>query len=435
MSLTSLIRSYWGRPLVRSIAVVLTGTAAAQVITVAASPILSRLFDPAAFGALGTFMAIVVLVNAVATLTYSAAIVLPAHDDDALALVWVSLLSSFAVATALLLGIGLYLGWLDRVETTQFLLFVLPLQVVFEALLQAAQQWMLRKKRYATSARVIIAQAIVVSLSKVLVGVFWPTAFALILVSMLASPFSSVVFLLWLNVGGERWPAWVSVQRTRLMARRYVDFPLFRAPQTLVSAVSQSSPLLLLAVFHGHVAAGFFSLCNSALGAPAWLLAKTINDIFFPRLAELANHGQETRPLLLKATGALCAITALPFGILILFGPQIFGLVFGAKWTEAGSYSQFLSFVFLTAIITRPAFAAASVYRVQPAYLVYEILSIIVRLGALSINVFVKTDPIVPVALFSLAGSLANIGFLGYILGVATKFDRKLKLEKQSTQT
>lgn len=125
----------------------------------------------------------------------------------------------------------------------------------------------------------------------------------------------------------------------------------------------------------------------------------------------------------------------MPFGILILFGPQIFGLVFGAKWTEAGSYSQFLSFVFLTAIITRPAFAAASVYRVQPAYLVYEILSIIVRLGALSINVFVKTDPIVPVALFSLAGSLANIGFLGYILGVATKFDRKLKLEKQSTQT
>src|SRR5437870_9559346 len=103
MSFTNLIRSYWRRPMIRSIAVVLTGTAAAQVITVAASPILSRLFDPAAFGALGTFMAIVVLVNAVATLTYSAAIVLPAHDGDALALVWVSLLSSFAVAAMLFL--------------------------------------------------------------------------------------------------------------------------------------------------------------------------------------------------------------------------------------------------------------------------------------------------------------------------------------------
>lgn len=434
-SLTKLIRSYWRRPLIRSIAVVLTGTAAAQVITVAASPILSRLFDPAAFGALGTFMAIVGLANPIAALTYPAAIVLPADDDDAFALVWVSLLSSLAFATVLLLGLGIYLEMLNDLTAMQLLLFVLPLQVIFEALLQAAQQWMIRKRRYGTSARVIVAQAIVVSLSKILVGVFWPTPFALILVSLLASPFSSVVFLAWLNVGGERWPAQASLRRLRQTARKYLDFPMFRAPQTLVSAVSQTSPLLLLAIFHGPIAVGFFSLSNSVLGAPATLLAKTVNDIFFPRLAELANHGQETRPLLLKATGALCAITALPFAVLILLSPQLFSVIFGTKWTEAGTYSQFLSFFFLTAIITRPSFAAVSVYRVQSAYLAYEILGIIVRLGALSINAFIKTGPIVPIALFSLAGSLANLVFLAYIMGVARKFDQTLVLEKPSLRT
>lgn len=430
MSFTNLIRSYWRRPLIRSIAVVLTGTAAAQIITVAASPVLSRLFDPAAFGALGTFMAIVGLANPIAALTYPAAIVLPPDDEDALALVWVSLLSSLALATVLLLGVGIYLDMLNSLTAIQLLLFVLPVQVIFEALLQAAQQWMIRKRRYGTAARVLIAQAIVVSLSKILVGVFWPTPFALILVSLLASPFSSIVFLLWLNVGGERWPVRVSLGRLRLTARKYFDFPAFRAPQTLVSAVSQSSPLLLLAIFHGPIATGFFSLSNSVLGAPATLLAKTVNDIFFPRLAELANHGQETRPLLLKATGALCAITALPFAIFILLSPQLFSFIFGAKWTEAGIYSQFLAFYFLTAIITRPSFAAVSVYRVQSAYLAYEIMGIIVRLSALSINALIKTGPIVPVALFSLAGSLANLAFMGYILGVARKFDQKVMLEK-----
>lgn len=425
MSFTNLIRSYWRRPLIRSIAVVLTGTAAAQIVNVAASPILSRLFDPAAFGALGTFMAVVGLANPIAALTYPAAIVLPADDDDALALVWASLLSSLAFAAVLLLGVCIYLEMLNDITAMRLLLFVLPLQVIFEALLQAAQQWMIRKRRYGTSARVIIAQAIVVSLSKILVGLFWPTPFALILVSLLASPFSSIVFLAWLNVGGERWPAQTSLRRLRLTARKYLDFPIFRAPQTLVAAISQSSPLLLLAIFHGPVAAGFFSLSNSVLGAPATLLAKTVSDIFFPRLAELANHGQETRPLLLKATGALCAITALPFAVLILLSPQIFGFIFGTKWTEAGVYSQFLSFFFLTTIITRPSFAAVSVYRVQGAYLVYEILGIIVRLGALSVNAFIETSPVVPIALFSLAGSVANLAFLGYILGVAKRFDRK----------
>lgn len=435
MSFTNLIRSYWRRPLIRSIAVVLTGTAAAQIITVAASPILSRLFDPAAFGALGTFMAIVGLANPIAALTYPAAIVLPADDEDALALVWVSLLSSVAFAAVLLVGVCIYLEMFNDMTAMRLLLFVLPLQVIFEALLQAAQQWMIRKRRYGTSARVIIAQAIVVSLSKILVGLFWPTPFALILVSLLASPFSSIVFLAWLNVGGERWPARASLRRLQSTARKYLDFPMFRAPQTLVAAISQSSPLLLLAIFHGPVAVGFFSLSNSVLGAPATLLAKTVNDIFFPRLAELANHGQETRPLLLKATGALCAITALPFAVLMLLSPQIFGFIFGAKWTEAGTYSQFLSLFFLTTIFTRPSFAAVSVYRVQSAYLIYEIVGIIVRLGALSINAFIQTGPIVPIALFSLAGSLANLVFLGYILGVAKQFDQRLMLEKPSVRT
>ena len=43
----------------------MTGTAIAQIITVAASPVLTRLFTPKAFGAFGVYLSIVSIVTAV----------------------------------------------------------------------------------------------------------------------------------------------------------------------------------------------------------------------------------------------------------------------------------------------------------------------------------------------------------------------------------
>lgn len=46
---------------VRNVAIVATGTAGAQAITMAFAPIITRLYGPEAFGLLGTFMAILAI--------------------------------------------------------------------------------------------------------------------------------------------------------------------------------------------------------------------------------------------------------------------------------------------------------------------------------------------------------------------------------------
>ena len=62
---------------VRNVAIVATGTAGAQAITMAFAPIITRIYGPEAFGLLGTFMAILAVLTPVAALTYPIAIVLP----------------------------------------------------------------------------------------------------------------------------------------------------------------------------------------------------------------------------------------------------------------------------------------------------------------------------------------------------------------------
>jgi IS5 family transposase len=65
------------------VAVVASGTAGAQAITMGFSPVITRLYGPEAFGLLGVFMAMVQVLVPAAALTYPIAIVLPKEDRDA----------------------------------------------------------------------------------------------------------------------------------------------------------------------------------------------------------------------------------------------------------------------------------------------------------------------------------------------------------------
>ncbi len=79
------------RPLVRSVMVVASGSAAAQAITMAFSPIITRLYGPEAYGSMGVFMSIAGVASTVAALSYPIAIVLPRSDVEALGLMRASM--------------------------------------------------------------------------------------------------------------------------------------------------------------------------------------------------------------------------------------------------------------------------------------------------------------------------------------------------------
>src|SRR5690606_19830586 len=58
MHLLTRIKQLGQSKFVRNVAIVATGTAGAQAITMAFAPVITRLYGPEAFGLLGTFMAI-----------------------------------------------------------------------------------------------------------------------------------------------------------------------------------------------------------------------------------------------------------------------------------------------------------------------------------------------------------------------------------------
>ena len=80
------------------------------MITVAAAPILTRLYGPESFGVLATYVSILALLNVVSSLRYELAIAVPEDDDEAIALVWLCFVL-VAISTALT---ALGVAWLGN---------------------------------------------------------------------------------------------------------------------------------------------------------------------------------------------------------------------------------------------------------------------------------------------------------------------------------
>ncbi len=401
-----------------NVAIVATGTAGAQAVTMAFSPIITRLYGPEAFGLLGMFMALVALLYPISALAYPIAIVLPKEDNDAKDIARLSVYISLAMAVVFLLAILVGGDWLLALAGAKAIAafdLLIPLNVLFVTWLQIAQKWLIRKKQFHVTAKVAVVQSLVVNSTKVGIGWFNPLAAVLIVLTTFGCALHTVMLYFGAKrEGPSKDYTGQSQTRTPLfeLAKRYYDFPLYRTPQIFLNAISQNLPVLMLAAFFGPSSAGFYAICRRVLSLPSELIAKSVGDVFYPRIAEAANKGENLTSLILKATLGLIAVGFLPFALVVVFGPWLFAFVFGVEWIQAGEYARWLALWLFFAFINRPSVAAIPVMNLQGYFLIYELLSVGLRLLALCIGFFMFKDDILAILLFSLAGIVLNVSLI-----------------------
>jgi len=412
---------------VRNVAVVASGTAGAQAIAMAFSPVITRLYCPETFGLLGTFLALVAMISPVAALSYPIAIVLPKEDSDARGIVRLSIYISLALTIififAILIAGDLLMGLISAKSVAAFALLI-PLNMLFLAWVEIAKQWLIRKKQFHVTAKAAVAQTLTASIAKVGIGWFYPLAAVLIILTTIGSAFHAVILYLGCrstdrgsNLPGQPQP------RTPLfeLAKRYYDFPLYRTPQVFINAISQSLPVLMLAAFFGPASAGFYALCRRVLNMPTRLISGSVGNVFYPRITEATHKGENITRLIVKATLALAAIGFFPFAAIVAFGPWLFGFVFGSEWIVAGEYARWLAFMLFFNFINRPVISSVAVLGFQRGFMIYELFSTGSKLLVLYIGFYLYQNDIIAIAIFSIFGAIANFLLIVWVIRHSAK--------------
>lgn len=411
---------------VKNVMIVASGTVAAQAVTMALSPIITRLYGPEAFGVLGLFTAIIAVIAPLAALTYPIAIVLPKSDQMAKSVMRLSIYISLTLSVVSLIIILLFnssISKLLNIEAISSFIFYIPLVILFSGILQVCEQWLIRKKKYRITAKVTFFQAVIFQGSKVGVGLYYPIAASLIILTVFSQLGKALMLLIGIRGTKELVNETEGSPSVVKALKKYKDFPLFRAPEVFLNSISQGLPIVVLTSLFGPASAGFYTIGRTVLSIPAQLVGKAIGDVFYPRISEAANNEENLTKLIKKATLLLTLIGIIPFGLIILAGPSLFIFVFGNEWGIAGEYARWISLWSFCAFINRPSIMALPVLSAQAFHLKFTILMLIIRIAALFSGYYFFGTDTMTVALFSISGAFLNVLLILLTIKKSSNFD------------
>jgi O-antigen/teichoic acid export membrane protein len=351
---------------------IMAGTAFGQVLAVAVSPVLSRLYTPSDFGVFSVVNALAVVLGTVLAGRYELAIPLPEEDEDARALFVVGMVltvAATAVATvAFFSWAPLLADLLDAPGAAGWLVWV-PLVAATLAAFRLLNQWALRQQRYSATARRNVVSSASTVLIQVLSG--WRAAGpgGLIAGLGLGQALGAASLLM-----GSRISLRTTWAEMRRVARRYRRFPSLLAPSGLLNSAGLYLPLVLIASIFGTEAAGWLGFTQRILALPVTLVGQAVAQVYLGELARAHRDGGDRQERLFHAASVRLALIGIAFALFLLAAAQpLFPWIFGEAWQQSGAIAQALAVSLALQLVASPLSQTLVVYERTVMQLTWDI--------------------------------------------------------------
>jgi lipopolysaccharide exporter len=402
-----------------------SGTALAQALLMASMPVLSRIYNPDDFGVMALFLSLVTVISIISGLRYDAAVLLPEEDADGFDLLRLHLLLTLGVSVltgAVLWGARLPLSrWLNAPSLAGYLWLAGPGIFVLGAL-NVLISWHTRRKRFGLLATTRLGGSVATVGTQIGVGL----AGLLSPAGLIGGALLGRAVEGGLQAGGAvadlRRGGWPRPGRARLMALagRFRKFPLFNTWAMLVNTLSWNVPAFLLASFFSPEVVGLYALGDRAIRAPMNFIGRAIGQVFLQR--GVAAHRDGTLgQLFLDTLQMLARAVLLPTIVLLLLGREIFTLIFGAQWAEAGVYTQILGLWAFVWFVSSPVANIIMITENQEKGLLFNVILLATRILSFAGGGLLG-NPRWALGFFSVSGAAAYGGlliWLGRVSGVA----------------
>lgn len=364
----------------------MTGTAFAQALPIAVSPILTRLYSPEDFGVFAIYMALVSIMGVLVTGRYELAILIPKQDRDAIHIAALSAGLSVMMSLVLLL-IVIFLNQ----EIAQLLgapelatwLYWLPASTLLSGIYQSLNYWSNRKGQYKRLAISRIVQSGSASLGQLGGGFVGLGVSGLIGGQLVGQTLSTAVITTLIYREDKEEIQAIRKNRLVALAMKNINFPKYMIPGQLFNVASGHAPLFALSILFGPVVAGFYSLSQRILEAPMSLVGGAIGDVYRAEAAkiyQLKGNCLDVYKATMRNLLLVSLFVAVPVAF---FGPNMYAFVFGEAWREAGEIGALLAVMIFFQGISSPTSQTVLLAGLQKLDLLWQILRVGVALLSL----------------------------------------------------
>jgi O-antigen/teichoic acid export membrane protein len=384
------------------------GTAASQLLVVAAAPLLTRIYTPAEFGAFTAFMALVSIFGPVSALRYELSIPLAdgLHRARVLtALSTLAVLATFGLSLSVVAALRTVMpGIAGALPGPAGAPWLVPAAMLLYGLAQPLAFLSIRQDGVRLSSLTLIAQSACQVALQCGLGLLGLGAGGLILGSM-SGHLLRLLRLAWAVKGGLRADLAGSGPEIAAAAREHWRQPALSTPAGLLRLSAQFLPALLFAALYGPVAAGLFGLGQRLLTTPVRMLGQAAGQAF---LVEAADRDRRSLHRLFVRTTRRFLVVGLAWALpLLVLGPWLFARVFGPEWREAGEMVRLLVPLHLARFVVVPVSQALSMARRHDADLALAAVLALAVLGSFALGRGLDLGPLAVVALYSASSTTA----------------------------
>ncbi len=407
----------------RNVFTLVSGTAIAQFISIAASLIISRLYTPDDFGVFTIFISIASLISLLLAGRYELAINLPKSDNEGLNVLGLSiklnLIISFFLFILSLLLFFIFDHFITDSNLLKKWLIFIPFIASFLNISNILQNWLIRKKQFKLISYSKVINSVVNNGTVILLGLFAFGAWGIFLGNMLGL-LALVFFLGVLFYKNYRIDLkLINSKEMKLVAKKYIDLPKSNSFQSILDTFQIQGITYLMAFFFSNTIIGLYAMTLRILQAPLWFIISSITQVFYQKATELFNQGVDIKPLILETIKKTVVIALVLITGVMIFGPAAFALIFGEEWREAGIYARILApWIFLD-FVRIPISQVPIIVGKQKKQLSLSLISNLIVILSMLIAGLVLQEIRIGLILLSVFQSIYTIGIVIWIYSIA----------------
>lgn len=343
---------------IKNIVLLMSGSTMAQIIPLAISPILTRIYSPSEFGVFSLYFSIVMILAPFITGRYELSIMLPKSETESRSIVYLSNLITIGMTIILFLLVFIFK---DLIITNLNIrpkqagwIYLIPLGALSVGLFNTYTYANNRVKHYRVLSSVKVIQSSFYSLLQLVLG-YLKFGYWGLIIGYLFGQLYAAYRLLTKFVAKDQGPE-EKVTKGMIIekAKEYSEFPRFAMVTHSLETLSSNIPQIMLTRFFNAKYAGYYSLTTRTIGLPMSLIGKAVGDIFLADASRLYRENGECVGIFKKTLGLLSIIPIIPLVFLYFKAEDIFIFVFGKEWGEVAEYVRILFIPFYLQFISSP---------------------------------------------------------------------------------
>jgi teichuronic acid exporter len=331
-----------------------TGNSFAQLISILILPLLSRIYTPEDFGLFSLFTQITAFFGIIITFRLEYFLLLNKSSNEISSYLNKIFKISFVltiVYTIILFFFNhkLIFFSIDLSNTVYFILC--PLAALFFSYSILFQQLVQKKEDFKISGFSEVINKMFYG-STALLGFFYKNVIFLIMASIIG-PFSKAIFLVKksnFNILKKSFsPLTIGIVKKDII-KNSISFSTSSFIQFFIGIL----PILYITKIFSITTLGHFSLVISCLYLPTSLLGSALGQVYFQRSSSLFQEKKSFWKIWIKTFKTVVYIGIPAYSIVYLLSPELFPIVFGDEWVDAGTYARTFSIASFFTFISTP---------------------------------------------------------------------------------